>query len=342
MRALQLLGLAEDGVHLVYEESETGERFAIPADERLRIAVNARPRGSTQRQPAYVRPGQQPAKRETPMEPTLRPREIQARIRGGATLEQVAAEAGCDAKRIERYAYPILVERGAVAERAKLVRPVVQGTPSRRTIEQLVRDTLGERGQAGSIEWDAYRTEAAAWVLKLTWNAGRSENTARWTFHPSAGGGSLTPLDSGATDIIDPAPRALRTVPEAVVEPEPTAPVNPLATQHSPAGETPAASEAQPEVQQELIPRPATAQPAPPSPAPARHTGNKVAAALAQHVVSSPTAAQLHARSDRSEPAERTDHVVARTGTDDPAARGRRAPMPSWEDVLLGVRTPGR
>jgi hypothetical protein len=33
--------------------------------------------------------------------------------------------------------------------------------------------------------------------------------------------------------------------------------------------------------------------------------------------------------------------TIARTGTDD-TRRSGRAPMPSWEDVLLGTRSPGR
>jgi hypothetical protein len=65
------------------------------------------------------------------------------------------------------------------------------------------------------------------------------------------------------------------------------------------------------------------------SPAPA---ANKVAAALAHHSADSTA---------RPAPDEDTRTRVARTGTDD-SRRPGRAPMPSWEDVLLGTRSPGR
>ena len=39
MRALRVLGLAEDGVNLVCEDGTSGELFTLPADERLRAAT---------------------------------------------------------------------------------------------------------------------------------------------------------------------------------------------------------------------------------------------------------------------------------------------------------------
>ena len=49
----------------------------------------------------------------------LRPKEIQARIRAGASVEQVAQMAGVDVGRVERFAHPVLLERARAAELAK-------------------------------------------------------------------------------------------------------------------------------------------------------------------------------------------------------------------------------
>ncbi|MDO5683711.1 MAG: septation protein SepH, partial [Propionibacteriaceae bacterium] len=45
------------------------------------------------------------------MDSALRPREIQARIRAGESLEEVARLSGASADRIERFATPVLAER---------------------------------------------------------------------------------------------------------------------------------------------------------------------------------------------------------------------------------------
>src|SRR4051812_33355484 len=75
---LRLVGVSEDGtqLHLVDEE---GAEHVLAVDERLRSAV---PPGTTP--PPPVSRGM-----EKKMESTLRPRDIQARIRSGETPEAV-------------------------------------------------------------------------------------------------------------------------------------------------------------------------------------------------------------------------------------------------------------
>ena len=170
MRALRVLGLAEDGRNLVCEDGTSGELFTVPADERLRAAT----RGDLSRL----------GQLQIELEPQLRPREIQARIRAGATIAQVATAANTSVGRIERYAYPVLLERSTTAEKARLSHPIVDGNPTRKNLEELVMATLGDRGQDSSVQWDAYR-EDDNWVVALRWQAGRSENSAHWEIHSS-------------------------------------------------------------------------------------------------------------------------------------------------------------
>lgn len=203
MQVLRIVDIADDGTHLVCAAAgESTARYLLPIDERMRAAVRTR-------------------HWENQMTTQLRPREIQARIRAGASVEQVAAAAGCPAERIEPFAYPVLMERATVAERARAVRPLA-GAPigstsaasAGSTLEEIALATLTDRGQGGEISWDAFRDERG-WTLTLTWQAGRSENRAEWSYVPTVDGGAVTPRNAEAADLIEPAPSFLRSVDDA-------------------------------------------------------------------------------------------------------------------------------
>jgi hypothetical protein len=199
MRALRVVGLGEDG-KIVICETDRGERFQIPADERLRAAA----RGD------ITRLGQIAIELESQM----RPREIQTRIRAGESVEQVAAAAGVPPERVERFAYPVLLERSRTAELAQKAHPVREDGPDVQELGEVVAQSFGARGQDYSAAvWDSWKGEDGKWVVQLTWTAGRSNNHAHWSFHPGAHGGTVTPLDDHALDLLDPNPnRQLRTV----------------------------------------------------------------------------------------------------------------------------------
>ncbi|HEY0453327.1 septation protein SepH [Actinophytocola sp.] len=199
MRALRVVGLGEDG-KIVICESDRGERFQIPADERLRAAA----RGD------ITRLGQIAIELESQM----RPREIQSRIRAGESVEQVAAAAGVPANRVERFAYPVLLERSRTAELAQRAHPVREDGPDVQELGEVVALAFTARGQDyTAATWDSWKGEDGKWVVQLTWTAGRSHNRAHWSFHPGAHGGTVTPLDDHAIDLLDPNPnRQLRTV----------------------------------------------------------------------------------------------------------------------------------
>lgn len=209
MQILRVLGASDDGRQLlcgIDGEADGPDRqvFALPLDARLHTALGTA-RGGTEQL-------------EIEMEPQLRPREIQDRIRAGATAEQVAAAAGCPVARVEPFAYPVLMERAAVAERAGRVRPFAAAAlgsedadRAEATLTEIVAETLAERGQGEGLAWDAYRDERG-WTVTASWRAGRSENRAEWSFRPRADGGTVTARNEAAADLVDPGPRALRTV----------------------------------------------------------------------------------------------------------------------------------
>lgn len=217
MRALRVIGLDADGLSVVCEDSEHKEKFTVPADDKLRAAA----RGD------LTRLGQI----EIELESQLRPRDIQARIRAGASVEQVAAVAGVPISRVERFAYPVLLERSRAAEVAQGGHPVRHDGPAVETLTEIVGDAFAQRGQdLSDATWDAWRGEDSRWVVQLRWKTGRSDNKAHWRFQPGAHGGTISSLDDSAADLIDPDPtRPLRTVAavttiveaELVPEPEP-------------------------------------------------------------------------------------------------------------------------
>jgi hypothetical protein len=216
MRALRVVGLDHEGA-LVCECTERGERFTLPVDDKLRAAA----RGEL----ARVEPT------KTELEKPMRPREIQARIRAGESVEQVAAVAGMAPEKVDRFAYPVLLERSRTAELAQQAHPVRQDGPDARTLGEVVAGTFAQRGQDYSAAvWDSWRGDDGKWIIQLQWQAGRSENRAHWTYHPGAHGGTVTTLDDLALDLIDPeAGISLRTV----------RPVTPLAEQALRAEEPP-------------------------------------------------------------------------------------------------------
>jgi len=310
MRALRVLGIAEDGDNLVCEDGTSGELFVLPADERLRAAV----RGDLSRL----------GRLEIERQPQLRPREIQSRIRSGSSIAEVAAAAHTSVGRIERYAYPVLLERSTMAERARLSHPMVDGEPARRTLEELVTCTLSERGQNTEVQWDAYRDDDG-WVVMLRWQAGRSENHASWEIHAGPRTNTLRPRDGAARDLIDPAPHPLRTIAEGVTA-GPSSPV--LAAAIGEDGDL---------VAEPAGPGETGTFPASHHPAGSRRT---LADRLDQDQLVERTVLDERAGT-RPSPQTQT----ARTGTDNPPSRanrkGHHPVMPGWEDVLLGGSQPG-
>jgi len=202
MRALRVVGITEGGGELsvVLEDSARQERFTVPADEQLRAAA----RGD------LTRLGQIAIE----LESQLRPREIQARIRAGASVDQVAAAAGVPSQKIERFAYPVLLERSRTAEVAQRAHPMRADGPDNRVLADVVAHTFGLRGQEYlSAEWDSWKGDDGRWVVALSWRAGRSDNRALWAFQPGAHGGTVTAIDEHAHDLVEGLPaRPLRTV----------------------------------------------------------------------------------------------------------------------------------
>ncbi|NHB83679.1 DUF3071 domain-containing protein [Tessaracoccus sp. HDW20] len=107
------------------------------------------------------------------------PREIQARIRSGASVADVAAESGMDPERIEAFAGPVLAEREHIAGAAQATTIRRRGEAgSHRRLGDLIATRLRSRGiDSDRVVWDAWRQSDLKWrvVAKL----GRTPRPAR-------------------------------------------------------------------------------------------------------------------------------------------------------------------
>ena len=323
MRALRVVGLDEDGETVICEDPDNGDRFSVPADERLRAAA----RGD------LTRLGQA----QIEMEDNLRPREIQARVRSGATVEDIVESSGVPQQRVERYAYPVLLERAQIAEMAQRAHPIREDGPDVQTLTDVVAQTFGMRGHDyAESSWDAWRGEDNKWVVRLHWTAGRSDNTAHWVFHPGAHGGTVVPIDDHAAELLDPSPtRALRTV----------RPVTELAREALELDQDQGEVEQVPQEQAEQPTSAAPDRPEADAVDEAARTTPAVPALELDGGLAGASREQPAEPSGRPEPrgeetAEREHAAEHHEDEDDePRARKNHPIVPSWEDVLLGVRS---
>jgi hypothetical protein len=163
MVELELLGLHGDGEHLTLTD-EDGRRYQVPIDDALRAAVRR----------------DRPKLHDLPVDgASLRPKDIQALIRAGASVAEVAERSGLDEERVRRYEGPVVAERTWVVQQAQNQR-VGHETDAPR-LGDLVLDRLAARGvEPGTLDWDAVRHPGQSWEVVATFVAGEKEREARW------------------------------------------------------------------------------------------------------------------------------------------------------------------
>jgi Protein of unknown function (DUF3071) len=198
MRELKVVGLDADGKRIICETSNgsaTADKFFLRVDNRLKAAVRG-DRAATNQTQIEV---------EVEVPNSLRPRDIQSRIRAGASVEQLAAAAGVSPERVMRFAHPVLLERSRAAELATASHPILPDGPSVLTLLETVTGALISRGlDPEATRWDAWRNEDSRWTVQFGWKAGRSDNVAHFRFSPGAHGGTTTAFDDAASELIDP------------------------------------------------------------------------------------------------------------------------------------------
>ncbi|MEJ4100173.1 septation protein SepH [Corynebacterium mastitidis] len=202
MRELHLVRSESTGSTLVLESPE-GDRYSLAIDEVR----------------SFLAPAEE---KSEPRALPLRPRDIQDRIRGGATVSQVAEQMGVPEARVEPYAHPVLLERARIAELAKNSHPVREDGPARLSLWEVLATALAARGEdLTTSRWDAHREAGGQWIVVVTWG----EHRAEWTLqnHTSASTTTVArnPVASELMAPPRPAAVAAEEPPAAEEEPQP-------------------------------------------------------------------------------------------------------------------------
>ncbi len=307
MRQLRFVGPGDDSGHIVVETLDGDEQFSMRIDDSLR---------------ACIRPDEASVSTRVAPEPSssIRPREIQVRVRSGETPKALADEAGISIDRVLLFAGPVLEERSRMAGEARRAR-ARRSTPD----GQLVNfgEAVDERFTAHGIDpagvtWDSHRREDGQWIVSAGWRGGDTDRMAEWAFSLSSR--AVTPLDETAADLLS--DRPIRPV-VSIVPDLPAA--------------APAASDALTGPLPRTIERPAAGDEELYDQAAEDHETPSLPLQLVDQqggVTPSATGAPAASRARNEIPRRRVEPHSDET-EEQKAARAR---IPSWDDILLGVR----
>ncbi|WP_448854180.1 septation protein SepH [Corynebacterium frankenforstense] len=146
---------------------------------------------------------------------TMRPREIQDRVRGGATITELADEMGVAESRVEPFAHPVLLERARIAELARGSHPVRDDGPAKLPLSEVLATAFAARDiDPAGARWDAFRDHDGQWVVAVSWQTGMTDHRAEWTLQDHMTSSSTTVArNATAAELTDPeSARPVRTL----------------------------------------------------------------------------------------------------------------------------------
>jgi len=346
MPELRVVAVSNDGTRLVLKAADSTE-YTLPIDERLRAAV----RGDRPRLGQI----------EIEVESHLRPRDIQARIRAGASAEEVAQLAGIPVDRVRRFEGPVLAERAFMAERARKTPVRRPGENAGPQLGEAVQERLLIRGaEKDTVQWDSWRRDDGTWEVMLVYRVAGEPHAASWTYDPprrlvQAVDDEARSLIGESDDLAAPEPsfpfvpriaRLPRDRPlDRALDRQTERPSLPPASSPEPADEAEdrdsltSLLEAVPSFRGDMVvperpapaERPATEEPVteseeeePPAPAASAGAGSAYADVLMPRSVGSHR--------------DRLVGATDRQAEADGVRPGRRAAVPSWDEIVFGTR----
>lgn len=236
MQQLHLVGFTTDLESLILSArrgSKSGG-FVVPLDDHLLEVVAE---ALKMRRTAAGEEGESALERALAAESApairqeswLKPREIQARLRAGRTIEAVAAEAGVDEEWVERFAAPVFAERSQIIRRARdATFSTARKGESSEPLGVSVRWNVADRGvrltdDEFDARWGAYQLQDELWVVRFEFVSRGRQQAAEWTFDASEA--TLASRNRLASDLglLD-AARRRRKPPEFTAPPRRSAP----------------------------------------------------------------------------------------------------------------------
>ncbi len=185
MRPVRFVALSEDSQSLILTD-EAGRMLFLTLDESVLSAV--RHEHGTAGKLAFE------------VDASLTPRDIQARIRAGDPVAEVARLANAPVEKVLRFAGPVLQERAAIVQFAQ--RNCTTNTPGE-SFGELTTVRLTEHGvDPQSVVWDSYRRDNGAWRITASWQSGRATAHALWDLDKARM--RVKPIDDMAHFLCDP------------------------------------------------------------------------------------------------------------------------------------------
>jgi hypothetical protein len=214
VRKLHVVGFTTDLDGLIFSTrkgSKSGS-FVVPITdelkdklaeaERLRNGEELPARPTPERGPR--REGREEREAARPHS-ELTPREIQARLRAGRTIDEVAKEARCTREWVERFAAPILAEQAQVVELARgLTYSKARLGESGLPLGESVAMNLADKGvllpaDVFDDSWSAFQLHDGVWLVRFAYRSRGRLQQASWEVDLNAG--RLLSRDRLASDL---------------------------------------------------------------------------------------------------------------------------------------------
>ncbi|MHB8465095.1 MAG: septation protein SepH [Acidimicrobiales bacterium] len=135
----------------------------------------------------------------------LNPKEIQARLRAGRSVQDVADEAGVDEDWVLRFAAPVLAEQSRVLAQALQApcRANRKGESAEPLAESVALNMIDRGAPMTDDElaggWSAYHVRDGSWVVRFRYVSRRRDQVAQWAFDLSDR--DLVPLNRLASEL---------------------------------------------------------------------------------------------------------------------------------------------
>ena len=221
MQKLHLVGFTTDqkGLILSARRGSRSGSFHLPVDEALAESVEELRARQAEDQAAVDDNGDAEAVHAPRVESALPVREIQARLRQGRSVPEVARAAGVEPAWVERFATPVFAEQAQVVTKAQgLALRRARLGPSSHSIGDAVRRNLAERGVTLSPEefasaWSTRQLADGRWAVRFSFRHRNKDQKLRFDLDDATGTVTAADRVSGQLGYVAPPPSADGTAP---------------------------------------------------------------------------------------------------------------------------------